>query len=369
MYKELKMKSFKKNLPVILLLAALGIFFMAIYFDGIRVLLGGKQDLDSMTADQIEDGMYVEGTVYGIYDSYAYTEQKKNGSPAKVTSMEYVIPIGEGEYMGLFAPEKYVDGCDELMQESWDYLDGVSEEITGQFRVKGTILEMESESLEYYMEYLKDYADYDNLTDAGKAAFLPYYLKIDHIGDSATGTFIAFMVISGILFLIVIWMIVKALTGGYQRKLLKYCRSNGIEEKVEQFYRNTAPVEKIRIGREFIMGMQGAATVLFRAQELIWAYMQVTTHRRNFITVGKSYNVVLRTKDGATYNFAVKNEEAAQKVISEIQKVLPGTILGYDKDIEKTYKKNREELVSQVEGRRAEAESNFAEGYAQDGTY
>lgn len=369
MFQELKMKSFKEELLVILVMAVLGIFFTALSFDGILALTGGKQNLDTMTADQIKPGMYVEGTVYGIYDSYAYTEEKKSGSPAKVVSKEYVFPVGKGEYMGLFAPRKYVEGCDELMQASWDYLDGLSEEISGQFVVKGTILAMDSESLQYYREYLTDYADYDSLSDQEKAAFLPYYLKIDFIGDASASSFVTFLVIAAVCFLLMIWVLVRVFSGSFQKSLKKYCRENGAEERVEQFYRNTVPVEGMRINREFVMGTGGGATIFFPAGELVWAYMQITTHKRNFITVGKSYNVILRTKNGEQHNHSVKKEAAAQNLLAELQRQLPGIIVGYDKEIEKLYHKNRAELIAQVEAGRAELEGNFAAGYGQEGTF
>lgn len=363
MIKELKKKSLKKNLPLIIILAIVAVFFVGVCFDGVLVLLGGKQDLDTMTADQIEPGMYVEATIYGIFDNYAYTEEKKDGSLAKVVSREYVIPVGEGEYMGLFAPKKYVSDCDALMEESWNYLDGVADEITGQIRVKGTVLEMDEESKAYYMTYLKDYADYENLSAEEQAAFLPYYLKIDFIGKTAASGFIAFMIFAGILILLDLIMIIRALSGGYQKMLIKYCKENGAEEKVDYFYRNTVPVEDMRISREFIMGMQQVSTLFFKADDLLWAYMEVTTHRRNFITVGKSYGVVLRTKDGHKYEHAVSNEQAAQNVLAEINRVLPHVIIGYSAELEKAYKKDRASLISLVESHKAELENSFETGF------
>lgn len=358
MFQELKKKTLKNNLVVILLLAVAGVVMIGLQASSLLLLLSGKEDLDVMTADQIRPGMYVEGTVYGIYDYYASTTQKKNGVESTI-SCEYIIPVGEAEYMGMVAPKRYMDDCDALMEESWDYLDGLTDEITGQFQVTGTIEEMDAESLKFYREYLIDYAGYDELSAAEQAAFLPYYLKIGYIGDKeAVG--VAVMSLLG-LFLIVIAaiMVIWAMTGGGQKELQKYCRESGAEAKLEQFYQNTAPLYGLRISREFILGTSGGKTLFIPANDLLWAYMQVTTHKRGFITTGRTYAVLLRTKNGRCFTHAVSSEEQVKEILTRIQNILPWVILGYSDELQKAYAKNRADLICASDERRAETEFSY----------
>lgn len=353
MFHELKKKSLKSNLPMILILAVVGIVLIGIHASSLLLFFAGKDDLDVMTADEIHPGMYVEATVYGIYDYYASTTQTKNGVSSTI-SCEYIIPVGEAEYMGMVAPKSYISDCDDLMEESWDYLDGLTDVITGQFRVTGTIAEMDAESLKFYREYLIDYAGYDELSEEEQAAFLPYYLKIDYIGEKESFQVAGLSLLGLLLIIIAVIMVIWAMTGGGQKALKKYCKENGAETKLEQFYQNTVPVYGLRISREFVLGTAGGSTLFLPAEDLLWAYTQVITHKRGFITTGRTYSVILRTKKGKRFDHIVSSEENAKEVLNRIQQILPWVILGYSNELQKTYAKNRAELIRASEERRAE---------------
>lgn len=354
MFQELKKKSLKSNLVIILILAVAGIAMIASQVSSLLVVLSGKDDLDVMTADEIQPGMYVEGTVWGIYDYYASTTETKNGV-SNTVSCEYIIPVGEAEYMGMVAPKRYMDDCDALMEESWDYLDGLTDEITGQFMVTGTIEEMDAESLKFYREYLVDYAGYDELSEEEQAAFLPYYLKIGYIGQNESYVVVCFLILGALLLAIAIGMTVWTLNGGGQKELKKYCQENGAEMKLEQFYQSTAPLHDLRISREFILGTNGGKTLFIPAEELLWCYMQVTTHKRGFIVTGKTYKVLLRTKKGKCYEHNVGCEADVTEILNRIHQILPWVILGYSDELQKEYAKNRSEMIRASEERRAEA--------------
>lgn len=363
MLKEMRKKSLKSNILTILICAAIGIFFLGMAFPGLKVLLSGKSDLDLLSADEIKPGMYVETTVYGIYDYYACTTETKNGSE-KTISCEYIIPVGEAEYMGLLAPEKYLDDCDALMEESWDYLDGKTDEILGQIRVKGTITEMESESLKFYKEYLADYAGYDDLSAEEQAAFLPYYLKVDCVGDMKLAELIVSLLLAAVMLGVTIFIVIRIMKGGVQKGLIKYCKENGAQEKVEQFYRSTTPVNGLRIGREYILSDDGSIFLL--SDTLVWAYMQVTNHKRGLITVSRDYAILLHTRKGGLYQHYVKSEAQTKEILDQINRVLPWVILGYSDEINKAYKKDRDSLIQACDRKRAE--TDFENGWVQ-GSY
>lgn len=358
MFQELKKKTLKYNLVFILVLAVVGIVLIGSRISSLFLLLSGKDDLDVMTADEIRPGMYVEGTVWGIYDYYASTTETKNGVSSTV-SCEYIIPVGEAEYMGMVAPKKYMEDCDALMEESWDYLDGLTEEITGQFKVTGTITDMDSESLKFYREYLVDYAGYDELSEEEQEAFLPYYLMIGYVGESKFSDVIGLSILGLGLLAAAIALLVWSLTGGGQKALKKYCRENGAEAKLEQFYQSTAPLHGLRISREFILG-EGLTTLFLPAGELLWAYMQVTTHKKyGVITTGKTYCVMLYTREGKCRQHNVRKEEQAKEILNRINAVLPWVILGYSDELRNAYAKNRAELIRTSDERRAETEFSY----------
>lgn len=354
MLQELKKQSFKRSLALIILLAIFSVMMILVIKDGVKAVLGGTHNLDEMTADQIKPGMLVEGTVYGIYDYYAYTEETENGK-TKVVSTEYLIPVGEQEYMGLYTTAKYHDACEALMYSSWDYLNDKTDTIEGQFTVKGTVLPLEGDSLKFY----KEYVGYDDMTPEQQADFLLYYINIDSLGTNSYPAFYLFLAAAAGLITATFYWLIKALRGGYQKNLIQYCKEHNCEDQVEAFYRSTVPVEGLRVSSRYLMGQQGAKTFLIPAEELLWSYMHVTTHKQYFITVGKTYCVMLRTKDGKSYSQNVKNEEKAREVLAVIRQRMPHAAQGYDKEWETLYQKNRAEFIRQVDERRQQMSGEF----------
>lgn len=348
MFKELKMISLKTNLITFILLFAVGCIFLGSEWTTIRTLLGGKSNLDELTADQIHDAMYVEGTVWGIYDAYANTTKGTD-----IVSQEYIIPVGENEYMGLVVKSKYIEQCDALLDETWAYLYDEVDTITGLFRVKGTILSMSDDSWRYFREVLKE----DGMEDMDLA--LRYYLVVDQYGGSETGELVvcvaAWLGLWGVAF----WTLISTLTGRYQKDLKKYCTENGAEYKVEQFYRNTTPLHDLRLSRDYILGT-GEKTCFLPSDDLLWAYTYVEKRKKyGVITVGKHVCVKFCSKDGTQRQHPVGNEEQAQHILEQVRTILPWVIVGYSDELAKTYRNDRPGMIKAMEERKAQSDSAF----------
>ena len=97
MNQELRRRSLKKKLPAIIILAVIGIVILAVYASDIILLIKGPVDLSTLDVSELS-GKYVETEVYGIYDWYAQSVETKNGTD-RVVDQEYIIPVGEEEYM------------------------------------------------------------------------------------------------------------------------------------------------------------------------------------------------------------------------------------------------------------------------------
>lgn len=73
-------------------------------------------------------GQYVEAEVYLIYDWYAYTERTNTSTNrSTVTEKEYIIPVGDAEYMGLAVDAGYISTADDLLDASYELLTGASQ--------------------------------------------------------------------------------------------------------------------------------------------------------------------------------------------------------------------------------------------------
>lgn len=361
MLKELKRKSIQSILvTVIICLVIAGAVYWYFLREGCSVLLKGKQDMDSMVEADMGE-YYVDATMYGIYDCYAYTTEEKNNVTVRTTAKDYVIPFGETSFMGLAVQGKYIAKCDDLMEATWDFLDYKTDDIPQekQFRVSGTIRPMDEETLKYYYEYV----GWDELDAESQAFFLPYYLDVDKIGSLQDTSFYLVGVLVIALTMGAIWMLVKAFTGQYQEMIKKYVQSSLLGEetamaKVEAFYQSNEPSFGIRMNSEFIMFQNGAKTIFLPALEILWAYQQTTTHRTNGIKTGTSYNILLRTKNGKQYVTAVGNsEDSCREFLSALNQRMPHIILGYKKELLTMYNKNRSQMIEISDNLLREAES------------
>ncbi|MDD3429488.1 MAG: hypothetical protein PHG02_05755 [Oscillospiraceae bacterium] len=346
--KKLKQISIKNVLVKAFAFIAAGVILF-VAFGGVNFVkakLKGPTDIYELSVDELE-GAYVSAEVYFLFDMYAYTEETKDGvDTGKILNKEYIIPVGEQEYMGVSLPSAYLQQADTLLEECNTYFtNGTSPTIS--FVVEGTILPMEADSLSFY----HDMVGYNNedATPEYQALFLPYYLKADTIGTYEVGTLYMVVAASVILIGVGLYMLLRALVGGYQSKMKKIVsaqeNSELLWDELEKFYENTEPVNGIRISENWILYQKGANSVLLWAKDIVWAYQSTTTHRMYGIPTGKTYCVVLRTGEGKQYQIAVKTETMAQDVIRQLEDKLLGVTVGYTAEIVALYNTDRESFV------------------------
>lgn len=333
---ELKRQSVKKVLPgALLLIVAAVVLFVVFGCQDLFKTLAPKP-LESLEPDQLK-GSYVKMEVEYIYGSYAYTEQTRDGrSTGRITSADYLVDYGSQRYIGILLPEDMVAPANQLMEEC-----NAGRRPSLSLSVQGLVLPMEGERLSFY----KEAVGYDSMTPAEQALFVPYYIAVDRLSRGTVVSTWALLV--GCLALLAwgCWFIVKANRGGYQAKLRKKLAAMGeperMQEELDRFCQSTEPLNGLRMGQEMVMFQLGAETVLLRPWEVAWAYQCTTQHRTNGIPTGKTYALRMRTMDGRQYDLAMK-EEKVQQTLEAMNHDMPGTVLGYSKDLEELYKKDRE---------------------------
>lgn len=85
--------------------------------------------------------------------------------------------------------------------------------------------------------------------------------------------------------------------------------------------------------------------------EIVWTYEQVTRRRVDFIPIGKEYSAIICDSRGQTIVHPAKRAAIAS-ILEELVKRAPWAAVGYSKEIEQLFKKNRAALVAAVEERR-----------------
>ena len=111
MLKELKAKSLKSVMIPVIILLAVGIGMFVYNGFGVFKLIGGPKYLYDLPVDEL-NGSYVEAEIFYLPDWYAVTESRREGSPVKtVVSREYIIPVGDMEFMGVLMNKENTVRC------------------------------------------------------------------------------------------------------------------------------------------------------------------------------------------------------------------------------------------------------------------
>ncbi len=334
--KGLKRISLRKALFAIIVMIILGAVCGAFAFPGLITRIFIKPvSWEAVDFDGEIDGLYVRGVLNGIYDYYC--EHLTDGS---VTQKEYIIDAGEEKYMGIVFSGYNIDKADALMQASQDYLNGKdngSRLFEKQFEIEGTIRPISKETLKYYY----DAVDYDNLSEQDKERFLPYYLKVGEVKGSYMSTMCIGVAASVAFLAAAIIYFIYILCGGCQKSIRKYitCSMNpaAAREKVEQFLESTQEIDGVKMSREYICGQNGSQTSFGELEKLAWAYKRISN--------GVVCALCLRFKDGSRQSVTMKNIKAGERVLERIKEQCPHVFLGYNKNVEEMFEKNREAFL------------------------
>lgn len=344
MLKELKMKSLKGHAVSIVIALALAVGLLWGTGFGAFKAIGGPKPLNFLDVSNLE-GQYVETEVNLIYDWYAYTESTNSSTNiSTVTEKEYIIPVGEAEYMGLAVEAGYIDAADELLDASYALLTGASDTSGEGFTVKGTILPLTGESLDFYHQVV----GYDDWTAEEQQLFLPLVLKADYLGSmDRSGTWLL-TAGAGAALLAAVWMLVSALTGRYQSRIRAYCKASespeATLEQLDAFYQSTEPVNGVRLGRWMLFDA-GSKTTVLDGNDVVWAYMRTVQHRTNGIPTGKTQGVVVRTRGGKTYEISMKKQKMVYELLDAVGQVMPHVVLGYTARLEQLYNTRLQDFV------------------------
>lgn len=347
MLKALKMKSLKKNLVKILIALALTVGLLCGTGFGAFKAIGGPQDLYSLSAGELL-GKYVTADIYYIYDWYAYTESTDSSTNrSTVTEKEYIILTkNRDSFFGMALPSSMIKEADKVLEDSDRYYYGEIplSALTRTITVTGTIQKMSSESRDFFYEYF----DYESLSDEDKELIQPVYLRANYLGWMPEGLTWIMTAGAACSFIYMLWILLAVLTGSYQKSVKAYCRASESPEvtmeELEQFYRDTEPVNGVRVGKWILFESKGK-DILLDTNNAVWAYMHTVNHTSNGIPTGKTFGVILRTRDRKKYEIPMKNEAAAREVLDTIARDMPRTVLGYTPKMERFFNQRFQDFL------------------------
>ncbi len=149
------MKYFLFRLSIVLIVGGLVFSILS----GIDIIDNLKTPVNyqTMTIEDVKEGVMVEGNLFSNYGSYEEEYSTKNGVRTGSSRYYYMIDVGDQEYMGLYTGIKdLIAQLDRQTDETYDYLNGETEELPQPVHFKGKICKMTSEDEGYFNSMLRE---------------------------------------------------------------------------------------------------------------------------------------------------------------------------------------------------------------------
>ncbi|GFH97327.1 hypothetical protein IMSAGC003_03897 [Lachnospiraceae bacterium] len=377
MLQKLKSASLKKVMPgiIILFIAAAGLL---VYFGPDFITWAkGPVAFEELSINEIEN-QYVTMTfelTFGTFATEVTTTTRNGAKVSERDTMQYHAVLVGGldryvntnedlywEFVGLAVPARYFDTTKIIDRNSDEFFETYDlRALDTTMQITGQILPMDDEMLRHYRSFFRE-ADYTD--DEFKEYCAPYYIKVDHL-KRGHADFVLFMnALAVILLLWAVYMLIKALTGGYQRKLIKALKAQGemeLERADADFESASEPTKGIRIGRNYLFDCSGAKTDVFALRQVAWAYSHQVNHQKYGRTVSTTYSIILYTENKKSHQLTMPSKAASDQVLDELNRKCPAGIFGYSDQLKQLFNKNYDEFTRLR--RQKEAEINQSQGF------
>ena len=347
MFSNLKRKSVTRSLFGIILCIVFGIVLIVFQFGNIQSLLKGPVKFESLSPEEIQDGVIVEASINTNFSWFA-EEYEEDTNTHRTTSeyFYYVIWTGDDEatdwrYMGIKVPASDADVMDAMAEA---YYNGEYFDTTMEYA--GTIREMTDEEYSYFRDFFREGGWTDEEIASGT---LPYYIDEGAlVGGAAVFPYLltgvgAVLVLGAIVFFILL------LCGSGLKAIKKELADVGITESEAEFeYENAKIFTKnndVRIGRRVLFYMSGSKAHIIPKDKIVWAYMKTTTHRTNGIKTGTTYEVDVYTYDKKSVLISVNKENIALEILQYIGDTMPWVVVGYNDDLNRLFRGNYSEFL------------------------
>ena len=207
----MKPKKHNAGQVIVLAMCMLLMFVMAfVMFVGDSDYLLGKEARDVM--DYADDGVappkgvHIKVNVDACLGNYAETQHKINGIIPAGKEEHYIVWLDNDAALSITVKnKKTINKLNSIIDDTWDYLDGVSDTLPSSITIEGQVSTMDSELEGYYDDYLEEMG----FADSG---FPIYYVTVDNTDTRATGWLIVgVLLVIGIGCLIGMISIIKAI--------------------------------------------------------------------------------------------------------------------------------------------------------------
>lgn len=348
MFEQLRKKSIKKALPVVIIVGVIGLVMIVAEFSNLISLVRGHVEFESLAPDEINGSLVVDASIAVNFGSFMEEYKSySNSSYTRTTDVYYVIWTGDEyaqdyRYMAIKVPASYEKQMEAMAEASYNG------EYSTPIQFSGAVNRLSSKEYEYFKEYFL----YSGFTEEEfEEQTLPYYIDVDDLvdGSESVSTVYVITVLGLALFVAAVWMLVSALTGRKLNAIKKDLEDAGISESSASCEYEAAPVlyknSDLRIGARLTFYLSGSKPRAIANDKMVWAYQKTTTHRTNGIKTGTTYQVVIYHFNRNAHMITVPNSEKALEVLNLIAQKMPWVVVGYDNDLNKMYQKDYQNFL------------------------
>ena len=187
------------------------IIFGAVFaYNGVMDMIRGSKtpaDYSTLMEADVQKGMIVEGDLYSNMGAFEENYTTRNGVKTGSSKYNYMIPIGETQYMGLLNNTSELQtALDAQADATYAYLLGETTTQPATVHFKGRVMQMDDET----RGYMRDYMVSLGMTQSeAESLILGYYIKCENY-DSGLMFFIIGIICLGIGIAVIVVPLVAA---------------------------------------------------------------------------------------------------------------------------------------------------------------
>ncbi|MBO4864322.1 MAG: hypothetical protein J5517_08140 [Eubacterium sp.] len=249
----------------------------------------------------------------------------------------YLTTTKDGEYMGFYVYNNKTDIADEIVQATYEYMDGRKDSLSSLYLSgKGYLAKMGPEEEGFFTEYFnyngKTIDDY-NVKLYTFRMITPWKALTNDNGKTSLWVWVAIiMILFGII------LILNYLTGNYKRVFTDALKKYGIlPESLEKDMMFALHEDVAYIGEKYATFATPIGGFVIPYNCLIWAYLEVMKTQHYFYGiktgVSEEYKLVFWDHNHKKNTVDIKKEEIGNKILDELYTRAPYFIKGYNEKL------------------------------------
>jgi len=137
--------------------------------------------------------------------------------------------------------------------------------------------------------------------------------------------------------------------------LAKFGNLQEIRMRIDSELRSEGGGEKfgsMQITTNWLVSAMSYKTSVMATKDVVWAYPKVTKHYTNGIPTGTSYSAIIRDSKGQSLEISGK-KDSVPKLLESLQRRMPWVLLGFNKELDTMWLKQKPKFFQLMEQRRA----------------